>query len=44
VAGIFECGSEPWGSIKCGESRDLTEDLLANQERLRQGEFATIRT
>jgi hypothetical protein len=32
VAGSCECGNDPLGSIKCGEFRDLAEDMLASQE------------
>ena len=34
VAGSFECGNEPSGSIKCKEMFEFLEDLLASQEGL----------
>jgi hypothetical protein len=32
VAGSCECGNDPSGSIKCGEFRDISNDVLASQE------------
>jgi len=39
VAGYWECGNEPSGSIKFGEFITLAGDLLASQERLWPMEF-----
>ena len=32
VAGAWECSNDSQGSIKCGETSCLAEDLLASQE------------
>jgi len=39
VAGAYECGNEPSGSIKSREFLELLEDLLASQEGLCSIEF-----
>jgi len=41
VAGYWECGNEPPGSIKFGEFLKLAGDLIASQERFRSMELVS---